>query len=304
MALALSISACFASNPEYEAPAESASSTSTGEATRGAGSETSGYSTGTVGGSTVGASTSGMTSSVTSSVTSGMTAVMTAGSTFPATSDSSITTTSGEGSSTGGFPEECDPYQQNCGNDTKCTAKDDNNDGYLDELTCAGYGPKPLGDPCQVDLMSGNDTCGLGLACVKGTCREICSGSEENPSCNQGLTKCFLYKEILPICVPTCTPPGFNECDEGVCVPSPYSEGFVCAPAGLNGTVGDPCDFVTDCELGLFCAPPGAVPCDDDSCCTPFCNEDEDPVICMEFELDCISLNNELFPGLGFCGSP
>ncbi len=300
VALSLSLGACFVENPKYEPPADSASSVG---ATTSDSSTASSFGGSSGAGSTGDETTGVITTSATSSMTSGMTAVMTVGSTFPFTSGSSFTSTSGGGSSTGAFPDGCDPYEQDCFDGTKCTAMDSDADGYLDELTCALYGDEILGEMCFVNLETGDDTCGPGLACVKGTCRELCSGSEDDPLCLQGDAECFLYKDILPICLPKCVPPGYDECDGGVCVPSPNSNGFVCAPAGLNNGIGEGCEHVNDCKVALFCAPMEDAPlCNAGSCCTPYCNNDEDPIFCDAYDLSCQSFNNPMFPNVGFCG--
>ncbi|MCA9715034.1 MAG: hypothetical protein KC468_10145 [Myxococcales bacterium] len=289
-------SACFASNPDYvppeDATGETARPTSTSDAdtSTGAGASTGGSSS--VGGSSSANPTTPATSGETSDAT------------LPSTVSSSFTSDPGTVETTGEPPvDACNPYLQNCDDmEEKCSAKDSDADGYLDELTCAGFGDGPIGGMCSSNPNTGDDTCGPWLFCAGGQCREICSGSPDDPMCLEGDTTCFAYKELMPICVPQCVPLAPEPCDNGVCVPVPGGEDFACAPEGLGGTPEEPCKFANDCAPGLVCVDADQLPdCGGSRCCTSLCLIGNEP--CPP-GYGCTSYGFPNHPNVGFCGAP
>ncbi len=129
---------------------------------------------------------------------------------------------------------------------------------------CFAAGQGEVGDRCQgfIDAFLAEQletTCGVGLACVQGICREACSetrpcevGAEEG-----GLECLFAEDDFVAsgvgFCGQVCTPFSLGECGEqGKCLPLDGERGY-CVPAG-------------DIEAFEVCEP-GAWQCQEGSSC-------------------------------------
>ena len=63
-----------------------------------------------------------------------------------------------------------------------------------------------------------------------------------------------------------------GDCAEDLaCIPEMGD--FVCVPTVAPAQPGAPCEAISGCTLGHFCAPSaGLLECGDDSCCTAYCD--------------------------------
>ena len=210
-------------------------------------------------------------------------------------------------------PEVCDVWAQDCPQGQKCAPWGEQ---YWSQAKCTPIAdpPKQLGDECHVEgyATSGVDDCDLGQLCwhvdnetLAGYCIEMCSGSEQSPSCATPETTCAVLNDaILNLCFQDCHPltqdcPEEESCQYAVTT-------FSCVPQSGAAQVGEPCELITDCQAGLTCIPSQVYPgCVGDSCCTPFCDLEEPPQ-CPEPGMECVagSQQDELPPeydNVGLC---
>lgn len=201
------------------------------------------------------------------------------------------TTTSASGGNfigPGDPPAGCDVWAQDCPNGEKCSAAGP--PPFSSEIiACSPIVPDPdqLGDACEI-LVEGHlgpDTCDIGLYCHdvdadtgKGTCIPLCTGSQNAPVCDAGLT---CLNMALPLCIPECDPL-LQNCPAGQAC-NYLADAFVCWPVmdppkeELEG-----CEYQNQCEPGLMCAASELVAgCDpnDIGCCTAYCDLDN-PGVC------------------------
>jgi len=160
-----------------------------------------------------------------------------------------------------------------------------NGGAWFDATGCFPIDADPvgLGEDCEHELSgsgwSGHDNCGLGALCWDfdeegpGICKGLCD--EGAPVCEQPGTVPYVgCQSCFCVCEAPCDPL-LNECGEGqVCVVTGQIATCVADASGDAGAAGDPCEFVNQCDAGLFCANAAAVPnCDEgSSCCTPYCD--------------------------------
>ncbi len=127
--------------------------------------------------------------------------------------------------------------------------------------------------------MSGSDTCIGGSMCwdvdsdtLEGTCIDFCT-NDAGPTCMDPARTCFNGNEqLLPICLPACSPL-LQDCEDGSgCYPGTYDD-FVCirenTPAYVDASTLHPA-----CPAGSFMATEtalGECPADE-PCCTTFCD--------------------------------
>jgi hypothetical protein len=182
----------------------------------------------------------------------------------------------------------CDLWAQDCPRGEKCTAWATDGGEVWNGMRCYPIHDNPgqPGDPCTIEdsPTSGFDDCDLGVMCwdvdpdtLEGTCVALCTGSGNNPQCEDPDTDCLIANDgVLNLCLPSCDPLG-NGCGaEQACVAS--DQGFVCVPVPQGGGAaeGEACQLVYDCLPGAMCWPSASVgpPCDEEAggCCTPLCD--------------------------------
>ena len=189
------------------------------------------------------------------------------------------------------LPEEpglCDIFTQDCPEGQKCESVDMDGDGAWDTNTCVPImGDAVAGEPCTAEGASGIDTCAKGYVCWHvdengdGLCVPHCTGSYENPMCEE-CTSCVIGQDgILVMCLSGCDPLADDCVGSQVCVGDPNSDGFVCVldASGGMAPAGTPCEFANVCNPGTMCADAEAVPhpaCEGAlGCCTPFCDYEQ-----------------------------
>ncbi|MCY0985539.1 ribulose phosphate epimerase [Nannocystis sp. ILAH1] len=185
-------------------------------------------------------------------------------------------------------PVECDPFADDCPEGQKCTGYGDGGDNGWHQLKCVPIDPQPdqAGDPCTVvgAVNSGVDSCDEGLICfwvdqnLQGTCVPWCSGSFEEPTCEDPDAFCNVSGDsVLSLCLGTCDPL-LQDCQPGdACYQHPSRDVFTCVPdLSLDeGELFDPCEYINVCDPGLACLPAElTAECDPMTygCCVPFCD--------------------------------
>lgn len=214
----------------------------------------------------------------------------------------------------------CDPFAQDCPDGEKCVAYASSG-GTWDANKCvAVMGDAVAGDECTYfGAVEGTDTCDEDTVCwnalevdgqLIGTCFPFCTGSADNPTCEDDYICRIVNMGAINVCLPPCDPL-LQECDEGLgCYWSGGSGTFQCIiVAGEGIPTGDPCGFNNDCAPGNFCAAAEATPnCAGTACCANFCDLTEDPAPCAEMT-ECVGFfeENSAPPGfedLGVCVIP
>lgn len=276
----LAIGGCFSDNGGGASNAEAATSdASTGAASTGSPP-------------TTGPQTDTMTST-TSDATSGSTGE-------PPTSEST--------GSAEGLP--CDPYGADCPDGFKCAAYASDGGDAWDANKCVPVtGNDEPGQGCTVEGSgtSGYDSCVEGAMCTNvgenmtGICTSLCKGTASDPTCSPGLVCLVSNAGALNLCVQACDPLKADPCviAEQVCV---ENEGtFLCIEGGGYG-LGAACEFLNDCDEGLFCGPSDAMYCKaPGGCCLQYCLLGD--MNCPGDE-PCTPLDppSSEYPDLGYCG--
>src|SRR5690606_24633356 len=130
----------------------------------------------------------------------------------------------GDGDPTGFVPDEdimttadCDPITQDCPEGEKCVAYASSG-GTWDANQCVTVkGDGALGDQCVYDgAAAGIDDCGETSVCwnaldvdgmLIGTCFPFCTGTIDDPMCNDPDTSCRVVNEgTIAVCLPNCDP--------------------------------------------------------------------------------------------------
>lgn len=212
----------------------------------------------------------------------------------------------------------CDIWAQNCAEGEKCTAWATNDDDYCDAVKCSPIARNPgqPGDPCSPAdaACTGMDDCDIASMCWNGTCLAFCSGSPDNPVCEDPSKTCIIANnDVLILCLPSCDPL-LQDCADGEgCYP--FADAFNCANVYESGAYGELCEFINVCNPGLFCAAAELIPgCGNKiGCCGSFCDLD-DPDASMSCPgaaggEECVPwyIENQAPPGLehvGFCAIP
>jgi hypothetical protein len=190
---------------------------------------------------------------------------------------------------------ECDLWEDDCPRGEKCMPYSADGSPTWNGTRCSPIADDPgaPGDPCTVEGsgVSGIDDCEKGSMCwdvdpdtLMGVCVAFCTGSPNNPVCDDPTTTCRLASEgVLILCLPSCDPL-VQDCPGGEpCVP--VDDDFICTPEGEGeGQNGEPCEYLNACAAGLACIPADAVPgCEAIGCCSPFCAvDDSDPPCTLE----------------------
>jgi hypothetical protein len=202
----------------------------------------------------------------------------------------------------GSISIECSVWDQDCDKGEKCMPWANDGGGAWNATRCSPLSPTPgqPGDPCTVEGsgVSGVDDCDVATMCWDvdpktnmGSCVSFCSGSENNPVCNNPDDACSISNEgVLILCLPTCDPVQ-QPCPDGqACYP--VNADWVCAPdaGGEAGAHGDPCEYLNVCDPGLICVGAEFVddPCNPASagCCASVCDLD-DPGVCPGGSEEC-----------------
>lgn len=183
----------------------------------------------------------------------------------------------------GGF--QCDIWMEDCPEGQKCMPWDNTNGGSWNATKCSPIDANPgqEGDSCTVDggATSGIDSCDKHLLCWYvddmnvGTCINMCTGSEDAPSCPGGQSCDVSNEGSLILCLATCDPL-VQSCPDGQICFFDGLDQFICDfdASGEEGQYGDACAFINVCDYGLFCAAPETVPdcVSGDGCCSPYCD--------------------------------
>lgn len=223
----------------------------------------------------------------------------------------------------GGGEKQCDVWTQDCPPGQKCMPWADDGGGSWNATKCSPVNADPgkEGDPCTVEgsAVAGIDSCDVGLLCWyfnennEGSCIDMCSGTPEAPSCDDGQICDVSNDGVLILCLETCDPL-VQSCPMGQICFFDGTDQFICDfdASGDMGVYGDPCAYVNVCDYGLWCASPELVPgCDNaDGCCSTYCNIQE-PNSCpgMDGGQECVPWYNEGMapPGqenIGACAVP
>jgi hypothetical protein len=186
---------------------------------------------------------------------------------------------------TGGPTDECDVWQQDCPDGEKCMPWANDGGNSWNALKCSPIADNPdaPGEPCIAEGsgVSGLDSCDGASMCfnvdpetMQGTCHAFCTGSENNPICDDACSVCAIGGDsVLTLCIPTCDPLA-QECGDELGCYAAYDDEFFCvADASSNvGAPGDPCEFVNGCDPGTMCLDGTLLPvCEGSYCCSPFC---------------------------------
>jgi hypothetical protein len=221
---------------------------------------------------------------------------------------------------TGEVAGDCLLWEQDCPAGAKCVPFDSMNTGVVDSTRCVDLAelPKLGGDPCTSEGgVVGLDDCDAGLLCWfldvdgNGRCTPMCTGTPQQPKCNDGLVCDVSNGGYLPLCLSTCDPLAPTCAMGQICIWSGSQAQFVCDSdaSGDGGGFGDPCEYINVCDSGLTCvAAPNVPGCVDQGCCTEYCDVSMAPEgQCSAVEQECLGFfgDAEPTPGLenvGFCG--
>lgn len=206
----------------------------------------------------------------------------------------------------------CDPWTQDCPAGFKCAHAFEEADPTTKCVELSAE-PKQLNERCAVvgSMWTGQDDCDLGLSCQfvneegAGTCVALCEGTPQEPTCAEGSICQVCNADCPSLCLRTCDPLNSETCGEQeLCTPN-NNGNFVCTYAGKpedQGAYGSPCEYVNDCSEGYACVESGMfASCETGSCCTPYCNLDEDQS-CPD-QLECVAwMDKDLPPDLDHVG--
>ena len=179
----------------------------------------------------------------------------------------------------------CDIWMEDCPEGQKCMPWDDTMMGSWNATKCSPVDAAPgqEGDECTVtgSATDGIDSCDKHLLCWYlndmnvGTCINMCTGSEEAPSCPGGQSCDVSNNGSLILCLTTCDPL-VQSCPDGQICFFDGLDNFICDfdASGEEGQYGDACAFINVCDYGLFCAAQETVPdcVSGDGCCSPYCD--------------------------------
>lgn len=202
--------------------------------------------------------------------------------------------------------EACDIWLETCPEGQKCMPVSTIEVGTPDAHRCRPLVPEPDGlyDACTVlgVMFSGLDTCDKHMICMDGDgdgtgiCGGMCIGDDAfgEADCLDPRARCWVYEGgIFNLCHPFCDPL-LLECEPGeTCSATADPAVFICVPdeSGEGGWLFSPCESVTECKPGLYCAEaafasecatPGAT-----GCCLPFCDLTK-PEVCPGNGLECL----------------
>jgi hypothetical protein len=211
-----------------------------------------------------------------------------------------------------GAANTCDPWLQDCPEGEKCAAWA-MGDTWDSSKCVPSMGTGKTGDPCTYDGAAlGTDDCDVGYMCyytneeAVGICVPLCTGTPDNPLCEEQFNCSVSNDGSLLLCLYACDPLLQDCTQEGA---GCFWDGaqFNCDPAGDIPT-DEPCGYINDCLPGHLCLDAASLPnCGGASCCSTWCDL-ADPS-CMTVGTECIAFYDEgtAPPGLentGICAIP
>lgn len=186
------------------------------------------------------------------------------------------------GDPTGGQPNACDTWEQDCDDGEKCNPWASDGGDLHNATRCSPVADETsaLGESCVVEgnFVSGIDNCEVGAVCARlqagsvvGVCVELCSGSAADPVCTETTDgTCVVVSQLYGLCGATCAPSSAS-CDDGQsCYPA--DEAWGCATAG-DTPVGEPCSLGNECVAGSVCSDADSLcPEGESACCSQVCD--------------------------------
>ena len=175
----------------------------------------------------------------------------------------------------------CDPWVQDCPDGEKCVPYGSTG-GNWDANKCVPVlGDGQAGDTCTWDGTSvATDSCGPDTYCwdvvelegeLVGVCTEFCTGTPDDPICDQESSCVIVNEGSITLCIDTCDPL-LQACGEGLgCFWT--NNDFNCVFTAGDIAEAQPCGYVNDCAPGLVCASSSVLPsCEGTDCCTAYCD--------------------------------
>lgn len=188
------------------------------------------------------------------------------------------------------FADACDMLAQDCPVGEKCVPFATREGGGWDDNKCVPIlGEQAVGEPCRYGgRVEATDDCDDTSVCwdvmeidgeLLGTCRPFCTGTPDNPSCEDGYACSTGSDSTIVLCIPLCNPLE-QDCGPGLgCYWSGFD--FSCILTTQDLPVGAPCGYINDCEPGNICLDAVAVPnCMGAACCTNYCDVQLGPEQC------------------------
>jgi hypothetical protein len=212
-----------------------------------------------------------------------------------------------------GAESTCDPWLQDCPEGEKCAAYSAGGDTWDANKCVMVTGTAQTGDPCTYNGADfGTDDCDVGYMCYYtneesvGICVPLCSGTPDNPLCEEMFNCSVSNDGSLLLCLYSCDPLLQDCTQEGA---GCFWDGaqFNCDPAGDIPT-NEPCGYINDCLPGHLCLDAAALPnCVGAACCSAWCDLAEPQ--CLTPDTECIPFYDEgtAPPGLestGICALP
>lgn len=199
--------------------------------------------------------------------------------------------TSGTSTETGGEIIPCETWDDMCPSGMKCIPYSEPADAMWNTQGCFPVveSPADLGEPCEMLSVDHAtfDSCKKGLYCWNSTCMPLCQGSPVDLSCPGGFACATVNMQALAICLPACDPRVKSCAPDEVC--SLHLNIFVCIESLSELEVFSPCQANAQCANGLICEPArNTNECADspDHCCTALCSTDE-PGLCPGVGQEC-----------------
>ena len=178
-------------------------------------------------------------------------------------------------------PNECDSFLQDCAPGEKCVPYSTTG-GTWDANKCVPVmGDQAPGEPCTYGgTADATDDCDATSGCwdvqdiegeMVGICLAFCTGSPDDPMCEEGTTCLISADGPIAYCVYTCDPL-LQDCNPGLgCYWA--GSGFNCIFSSEETPIGEPCGFVNSCANGSLCTSGEFVPgCEESACCSQWCD--------------------------------
>lgn len=231
-----------------------------------------------------------------------------------AESTTNVGATTGDSCEVEPVPGECNPWCQDCSDDEKCVAVDSFGPEFphpqlpwMAECVPIPDDADGVGESCfttdaRVDsCVKGSRCTGWDPLLMSTTCHPLCSGTPSDPICDEETTRCLLSdNNVLAVCREVCDPfaqdcPSATDqcilnspdCDGQACWPMNRRDTFYCglqSGSNVSGYAGG-CTSQLDCDHGLGCLSGAAVVgCVETSCCTPYCDVNDDGFSCPDSE--------------------